>query len=145
MKIKTKHIVWSGVAGLMLLNGPNLAAIADQTSQINQKRQASRYQNMVDKAAAKSAQERSAVALERAKSCVLVVDSRSKQPGYLTEGATVTVAQGAKTPLSDDRIVCNQFGDTAIVRDGRVADLAAVTREDLQKFKKILGGSNEGK
>lgn len=145
MQIKTKHVVWSAIAGLMVMNGPNLAAIADQTNQINQQRQANRYQNMVDKAAAKSAQERSAVALERAKTCVEVFDSKSGKPGYLTEGALVTVAQGAKTPLSDDRIVCNQFGDTAIVRDGRVTDLAAVTREDLPKFKKILGGGNGSK
>ena len=140
MQIKTKHLLLSALALLVLANGEKLKASAELQAEKTQNRIAADRVSTLQKEQAREAVRQSAVALERAKSCIGVVESKSQRQAYFTEGASIVTGKGATLPLSDGRIICNDLGDTAIAQGGRITNIAKAAAADMEEYQKIRKG-----
>lgn len=74
-------------------------------------------------------------ALQRFKAgCIAVVDEKSQQLVQMMESQPVLVAKGIPTPLDEGEVVCNELGDTAVVKGGKPADIARIAPEHEAEF-----------
>jgi hypothetical protein len=138
MKITTGNIFLGFAAVLLLMNGENIRASIDKGNA--QKAQQSAHTDRVklNKQEAREAIDLSKVALERAKSCIRIVDAVKKVDAYLTEGQLV-VDTTLNRPVRPKANVCSALGDTGITdQNGAIADLARVIESDMPAYKKLL-------
>ena len=120
------------------MNGENIRASVEKGNA--QKAQQTAHSDRVkqNKQEAREAIDLSKVALERAKSCIRIVDSVKRVDAYLTEGQMV-VDTTLNRPVRPKATVCSGLGDTGITdQNGAIADLARVVESDMPAYKKLL-------
>jgi hypothetical protein len=142
MRITTRGAVLIGVVAILLANGESLGAKAKAQAERSASRARTNAIASSQTEAAKAAAKLSIVALERAKICKPVVDSKTMKPMVFVEGQAVNAGVGVAIRMTK-RIVCNTVGDTAYVNEAGViqeGSIASVTAEDLPKFQAILRG-----
>ena len=123
---------------LVLMNGENIRNSVEKGDA--QKAQLTAHSDRVkqNKQEAREAIDLSKVALERAKSCIRIVDSVKRVDSYLTEGQMV-VDTTLNRPVRPKATVCSGLGDTGITdQKGAIADLARVVGSDMTEYKTIL-------
>jgi hypothetical protein len=136
--LKTSHMAILGALILLLANGENIRSLSARTTATTDRKTLIKDRLKTEKDRAKDAGNLSKVALERYKSnCILVVDSTSKTQSYFTPGASVIDTALGK-PLRDNAMICNTLGDTAIVTNGVIENIASIATEDLPQFTAIL-------
>ena len=142
MQVKTKHIMWVGIAVSVLMNGETLGARANLAATNTANRIQSEREANAMREQARAIVRLSKVALDRAKSCKPVVDEQTGLAKAFVEGARVTSTGGVRVPLTN-RVVCNADGDTGYVDStGRIqaGSIAPVAAEDKAKFDEIRKG-----
>jgi hypothetical protein len=123
---------------LILMNGENIRKSIDKGNAQKAAQSAHSDRVKLNKQEAREAQDLSKVALDRAKSCIRIVDAETRLDGYLTEGQKV-IDTALKRPVRPKATVCSGLGDTGIVDgEGAIADLARVTEADMPEYKKLL-------
>ncbi|MBD2079591.1 hypothetical protein [Leptolyngbya sp. FACHB-17] len=163
MNIVTKKVVTRSLLGLAIAlgcivdNSRILKFQAEMNERSTAKAEAQAAQTSEETRLTK-AQADSKTALDRAKSgCILVVLTRNNRPARFQEGARVWDAQtfpsNPKIPRFDKNknpingvqpmpagvIVCNQFGDTAIVSEGGwLNEIRRIEPSKLQEFRSYL-------
>lgn len=88
--------------------------------------------------------DRSALALTRAKSCSEIVNTKDGKNVAFVDGLPAFASKGTPIPLKG-RIVCNSDGDTAKTDEqGRVigSSIAVASKGDKAQFIEILRGKN---
>lgn len=143
MQIKTIHVFAVGLAGLLLSQGENIRAHMERSQNRGQEKQEHRDRIRRNKDELNQAAELSKLALKRAETCILVLDTATKRESYFTDRMPVVDAQALNRPLRDGVAICNSLGDTAIVVNGTATDIARVSVEDAPKFKDIITKSKE--
>ena len=138
MKITTGKIFLGFGLILILMNGENVRKSIDKGNSIKASQTSHQDRLKQNKQEAREAIDLSKVALDRAKSCIRVVDTDKKVDSYLTEGQIVTDSL-LKRPVRPKAVVCSGLGDTGIIDStGAITDLARVTDTDMVTYKKIL-------
>ena len=138
MTFKTSHLIILGIIGVALLNGENVRSTIDKGNQIRQERSEFSDRIRKNRDDARNAEKLSKVALDRYRAnCIRVVDTQTQREGYFQEGGTIT-DDTLRRPLRDGAAVCNSMGDTAVVQDGRIADIARVSTDDIPEMQRIL-------
>ena len=138
MKLTTSHLFLGFAAILVLMNGENIRASIDKGNAQKFKQTAHNDRVKLNKQEAREAVDLSKVALERAKSCIRIVDAVKKVDSYLSEGQMV-VDTTLNRPIRPKATVCSGLGDTGITdQTGAIADLARVTESDMPEYKKLL-------
>lgn len=144
IQIKTGHVFIAGILGLIVMNGPKLGAMAEIEADVSAQRIHSDRVARLQKEDARRLAALSEVALERAKSCINVVDPRTKGPLVFVEGQPVWANQSKGIPIVN-RPVCNSAGDTAISNGSGLIEagsIASVTPADLPRYTAIRNGEN---
>ena len=138
MKLTTSHLFLGFAAILVLMNGENIRASIDKGNAQKFKQTAHNDRVKLNKQEAREAVDLSKVALERAKSCIRIVDAAKKVDGYLTEGQLV-IDTTLNRPVRPKATVCSGLGDTGITdQNSAIADLARVLESDMPAYKKLL-------
>ena len=138
MRITTGNVFLGFGLVLLLMNGENIKSGIQKGDQIKAERSAHNDKIKQHKQEFREAIDLSKVALDRAKSCISVVDSEKKVPSYLTEGQKV-IDTSVKRPVRPKAVVCSALGDTGIIDStGGITDLARVTDTDMATYKSIL-------
>lgn len=138
MKLTTGRLFLGFGLVLILMNGENIRTSIDKGNAQKAAQSAHSDRIKLNKTEAREAQDLSKIALERAKTCIRVVDSVKQVDSYLTEGQKV-VDTALKRPMRPKATVCSGLGDTAIVDgEGAIADLARVTESDMPEYKRLL-------
>lgn len=123
---------------LLLMNGENIRASIDKGNAVKAQQSAHSDRIKQNKVEAKEAVDLSKVALERAKSCIRIVDAVKRVDSYLTEGQPV-IDTTLNRPVRPKATVCSGLGDTGITNEkGEIADLARVIESDMPEYKKLL-------
>lgn len=139
MTFKTSHLIVLCIIGLAIANGENVRGSISRSNEIRSERSAFHNRIRQNRDQARQAQQLSKVALERYRSnCIMVVDTQTNQESYFEQGDPVFDHTGSKTALRDGAYICNSLGDTAIVQDGKITDIARVTTQDLAEFQSLL-------
>ena len=138
MKITTGNIFLGFGLVLILMNGENVRKSIDKGNAVKAAQTVHQDRLKQNKQDARQAIDLSKVALDRAKSCLRVVDSDKKVDSYLTEGQIV-IDSLLKRPVRPKATVCSGLGDTGIIdATGAITDLARVTDTDMEMYKSIL-------
>lgn len=138
MRITTGNVFLGFGLVLLLMNGENIKSGIQKGDQIKAERSAHNDKIKQNKQDFRESVDLSKVALDRAKSCIRVVDSEKKVDSYLTEGQIVMDAL-LKRPVRQKAVVCSGLGDTGIIDStGAITDLARVTESDMEMYKSIL-------
>lgn len=66
--------------------------------------------------------------------CIAIVGEQTGQLVRMMESQGVQVAKGIPTPLDDGEVVCNELGDTGVVKDGKPTDIARIAPEHEAEF-----------
>ena len=138
MQITTGNLFIGFGFVLLLMNGENIKKGIEkgENIKIEQSRHSDRIKQ--NKQEAREAIDLSKVALERAKTCIRIVDAQTQKDSYLTEGQAV-IDLVLKRPMRPAATVCTALGDTGITDSkGLIADLARVTVSDMAEYKKTL-------
>lgn len=123
---------------LILMNGENIRTSIAKGNAVKSAQSTHQDRVKQNKQEARQAVDLSKVALDRAKSCILVIDSEKKVPSYLVEGQAV-IDSAVKRPVRPGAVVCSLLGDTGVIdSSGLIADLARVTDTDIAEYKTIL-------
>lgn len=86
----------------------------------------------------KQALKLSKVALDRLKTnCIKTVDVDTKQESYFQPGERVLDTK-LKRSIREGAVICNSLGDTAVVQDGVIADIARVSLEDKDQYDRLF-------
>ena len=138
MKITTGNLFLGFGLVLILMNGENIKASINKGNAVKAAQSSHQDRLKQNKQDAREAIDLSKVALDRAKSCIRVVDSEKKVDAYLTEGQIV-IDSLLKRPVRPKATVCSGLGDTGIIdSQGAITDLARVTDTDMPEYKSIL-------
>lgn len=138
MKITTGKLFAGFGLVIILMNGENIKASINKGNAVKAAQSSHQDRLKQNKQDAREAIDLSKVALDRAKSCLRVVDSEKKVDAYLTEGQVV-IDSLLKRPVRPKATVCSGLGDTGIIDStGAITDLARVTDTDMPEYKKIL-------
>lgn len=138
MKITTGKLFLGFGLVLILMNGENVRKSIDKGNAVKAAQSSHQDRLKQNKQDAREAIDLSKVALDRAKSCIRVVDSEKKVDAYLTEGQIV-IDSLLKRPVRPKATVCSWLGDTGIIdATGAITDLARVTDTDMPEYKSIL-------
>jgi hypothetical protein len=138
MNLKTSHLAIVGLFGLLLLNGENMRAFTAKNAATGSRKDAHKERVKLEKERAKNAKELSQAALERYRgNCIMVVDGATGKESYFQPGTAVTDIALNK-PVRDGASVCNRMGDTAIVTNGAIENIAQISAEDWQAFAATL-------
>ena len=138
MKITTGNIALGFLGILLLMNGENIRASVDKGNATKSRQEQHADRIRLNTKEARQAVDLSKVALERAKSCIRIVDAATKKDSYLTEGQLVQDLV-LKRPVRPGATVCSASGDTGITdQKGAIADLARVVQKDMPEYKKSL-------
>ena len=143
MKIRTSHVFAIGVLGLVLSQGENIRAHLERSQVRGQEKQEHRDKLRRNRDELNQAAELSKLALKRAETCILVLDTATKQESYFVDLMPVIDAQALNRPIRDEVAICNSLGDTAIVKSGMATDIARVSTPDKAKFTEILTKQKE--
>lgn len=139
MTIKTSHLILLGALGVGLANGENVRSSIDKGNEIKQEQRSFNDRIRANRDASRHAEKLSKVALDRYRAnCIWVVDTKSQKEAYFQDGATVVDQNALNRPLRSGATICNRLGDTAIVQDGRITDIARVTTDDIPEFENLL-------
>lgn len=138
MNLKTSHMAIVGLLLLALANGENIRNATAKTAATKGRKEAHKEHVKAEKERAQNASDLSKVALDRYRNnCILVVDGASGKEGYFTAGTPVKdVALGRA--VRDEKEICNKLGDTAIVTNGAIENIASITADDTDAFTAIL-------
>jgi hypothetical protein len=138
MKITTGKMFLGFGLVLLLMNGENIRASIDKGNAIKAEQSAHSDRIKQNKVAAKEAVDLSKVALERAKSCIRIVDAVKRIDSYLAEGQPV-IDTTLNRPVRPKATVCSGLGDTGVTNEkGEITDLARVVDADMAEYKKLL-------
>lgn len=66
--------------------------------------------------------------------CIAIIEEQSGQLVRMMESQPVKVARGIPTPLDDGEIICNELGDTGVVKSGKPTDIARIAPEHEPEF-----------
>jgi hypothetical protein len=138
MKLTTGNIFLGLAALLILMNGENIKTSIQKDGAVKAAKSAHNDRIKQNKTEAREAVDLSKVALDRAKSCIRIVDAVKRVDSYLTEGQPV-VDTTLNRPVRAKAAVCSGLGDTGITNEkGEITDLARVIESDMSEYKKIL-------
>ena len=138
MKFTTLNFAWIALGLLLIANGENIRASVDKGNATKSRQEQHADRIKLNTEEARQAIDLSKVALERAKSCIRIVDAATGKDSYLTEGQTVQDLV-LKRPIRPGATVCGSLGDTGITdQKGAIADLARVVQKDMPEYKKSL-------
>lgn len=136
--LKTSHFAIIGAIALVISQGENIRSISARTTATADRKAIQKDHLKTEKERTRNAKELSKVALERYQAnCIMVVESSTKKESYFQPGnAVVDTALGK--PLRENALICNRLGDTAVVVNGAVENIASIATEDLPQFTAIL-------
>lgn len=138
MELKTTHLAVIGAVLLLISQGENIRSSSAKTQKISDRKTIHKDYIKSEKERARNAGDLSKVALGRYKAnCIMVVDGDSKKESYFQPGAGVVDTALGK-PLREGAFICNRLGDTAIVVNGTIENIASISAEDLAEFIAIL-------
>lgn len=138
MEITTGKIFAGCCLAVLLMNGENIKSSINKGNAVKAAQSSHQDRLKLNKQDAREAIDLSKVALDRAKSCIRVVDSEKKVDSYLTEGQIV-IDSLLKRTVRPKATVCSGLGDTGIIDStGAITDLARVTDTDMATYKSIL-------
>jgi hypothetical protein len=135
MDISTRTITIVFGLAVVALNSQGLQAQAERHLATTKARDANRTSNTLAKEQARAVKSQSQIALERAPACISVF-IENKEVRFVDQ----TPVWVDKQPMSDGRIVCNG-SDTAVVRNGKLTDIAAVTADDKPEYDRLRRGA----
>lgn len=138
MEITTRKIFIGLGLGLLLMNGENIKTSLKKGDEIKATQSAHQDRLKLNKQDARESIDLSKVALDRARSCIKVVNSVDKSAILLTEGEIVN-DPSTKRAIRPKANVCSATGDTAVTDStGAITDLARVSDTDMATYKSIL-------
>jgi hypothetical protein len=138
MNIKTSHLAIGGLLLLALANGENIRNATAKTAATKGRKDTHKEYVKQEKERSQNASDLSKVALDRYKAkCILVVDGGSKKEAYFAPGSPV-IDTALNRPVREGAAICNKLGDTAIVTNSAIEDIASITEEDMEAFTAIL-------
>ena len=128
MQLKTSHLIWGIVALVVLGNGDRIAGnLTESAVQQSVKSEAGAARKLL-RQAAREAQKRSKIALDRAKAgCIRIYDEQTGKEHYFGNGSTVVDPNTGY--VLQDGFVCNRLGLTGDLKDGVVTGLAMIAPE----------------
>ncbi|NJM47516.1 MAG: hypothetical protein HC860_16245 [Alkalinema sp. RU_4_3] len=136
--MKTAHIALLGALLVALSNGENIRSLTAKTAQTGTRKTEHKDRVKRDKERARDAKDLSATALDRYRqNCIMVLDQTTGKEVYFTPGMTaVDTALGRS--VRENAAVCNKLGDTALIINGVMEEIASADAEDLDKLAAIL-------
>ncbi|KAM3100455.1 hypothetical protein ACKFKF_11590 [Phormidesmis sp. 146-12] len=138
MNIKTSHLILGAIALIALSQGESIKQSIAKNQAIKQDQLAFNERLRKNRDDARNAQDLSKVAIERYKAnCILIKDQKTGKEAYFREGAT-TVDSALNRRVRDNAIVCNRLGDTAVIQDGLITDIARVALADKPEMQNLL-------
>lgn len=138
MKVTTNQLFLGFLAVMVLMNGENIKTGIEKDQSIKTQQSLHSDRLKTNKRESREALDLSKVALERAKTCIKIVDASTKKDGYLFEGQQV-LDTALKRPLRPAATVCSLLGDTGITDGkGAITDLARVSDSDMTEYKNTL-------
>lgn len=148
MKLKMTHLLFGvPVVLITMLKGEDVRNSVQQSSLISQEQMTTSSQSRILREEAKNARKFSKVAIERLKSnCIQTVDATTRKDDYYQPGAIV-LDNNLKRPIRDGAFVCNSLGDTAVIQNGSIVDIARVSLVDKNEYDSLFkrGATNNGK
>jgi hypothetical protein len=138
MNIKTSHIAIVGLLLIALANGENIRNATAKTAATKGRKDTHKEHVKKEKERSQNASDLSKVALDRYRDkCILVVDGGTKKEGYFIPGSPV-IDTALNRPVREGAPICNKLGDTAIVTNSAIEDIASITADDMDAFTAIL-------
>lgn len=136
--LKTHHIALVGLLLVALANGENIRSFTAKNEATGTRKAAHKERLKLDKERARDAKDMSQVALERYRqNCIMVVDQATRKEVYFAPGLAV-LDTGLGRSVRDGAAVCNRLGDTALIVNGVMEELASVTADDLDQLTAVL-------
>lgn len=138
MNIKTSHIAIVGLLAIALMNGENIRNSTAKTASTKTRKESFKERIKEEKERSANARELSKVAIDRYKAkCIIVIDESKKKEAYFVPGSLV-LDTALGRPVRDGAAICNKLGDTAIVANGAIEDIASVDEEDWEAFTALM-------
>jgi hypothetical protein len=136
--IKTSHLALIGLLGVLLINGENIRSVTAKTAVTGARKDTHKERVKLEKERTRNAGELSKVALDRYRSnCILVLDSATQKETYFQPGSPVIDTALGKA-VRESAVICNRLGDTAIVTNGTIENIAPITADDWPAFAAVL-------
>jgi len=137
-RLKTSHLAVVGAILLLIANGENIRTLNAKTAATSDRKTIVKDRLKTEKERTQNAKELSKVALERYRAnCIMVVDAQTKAQSYFAPGnSAIDTALGKS--LRESAMICNALGDTAIVTNGVIENIATITAEDITQANAIL-------
>lgn len=136
--LKTSHLALTGLVCILLLNGENLRNSSARTEAVKGRKDSHREHVKLEKERARNALDLSKIALDRYRqNCIFVTDLKAQKESYFQPG-TAVVDTALNRPVREGAPICNKLGDTAIVTNGVIENIAAIAVEDWDAFAAIL-------
>ncbi|NJM47950.1 MAG: hypothetical protein HC860_18730 [Alkalinema sp. RU_4_3] len=136
--MKTAHIALLGALLVALSNGENIRSLTAKSAQTGTRKTEHKDRVKRDKERARDAKDLSATALDRYRqNCIMVLDQTTGKEVYFAPGMTA-IDSGLGRSVRESAAVCNKLGDTALIVNGVMEEIASVDAEDLDKLAAIL-------
>jgi hypothetical protein len=136
--VKTVHIALIGAVLVALANGENIRSLTAKSAETGTRKTEHKDRIKRDKERARDAKDLSAAALDRYRqNCIMVIDQTTGRETYFAPGMAA-VDSGLGRSVRENAAVCNKLGDTALIVNGVMEEIASVDAEDLDKLAAIL-------
>ncbi len=136
--LKTSHLAVAGFVCILLLNGENLRNVSARTEAVKTRKDSHKEHLKLEQERGRNALDLSKIALDRYRqNCILVVDSTTKKEAYFQPGSAV-LDTALNRSVRENAPICNRLGDTAIVTNGAIENLASIATEDWETFTAVL-------
>ena len=138
IKIKTSHLAVAGFLCILLLNGENLRNVSARTEAVKTRKDSHKEHIKLEQERGRNALDLSKIALDRYRqNSIFVVDFTTKKEAYFQPGSAV-VDIALNRSVRENAPICNRLGDTAIVTNGAIENLASISTEDWDTFTAVL-------